>query len=197
LAGGECVPPVEPVLRTNAKGVKARPGGANISPHAAVDNSQSCGEASGTVGCKKERDGVKPSSPKPSGTVKEPVTPQPPVGTGGSSKTERPKTESGERRERRRWRWTEQRSTIEDRGRDLGLGGWDEAAWRVGGESFQGYTARVYVAHLASLGVAITLPELREAKQANPAATDAELLRLVAARAKDNDESQRSSPHEH
>lgn len=71
LAGGECTPPAEPVLRTNAK----RPWGANIAPH----EHAAWGATSDTMGCNLTQDGVQPIAPKPSGTVIEPP-PNPPAG---------------------------------------------------------------------------------------------------------------------
>jgi hypothetical protein len=75
LAGGDCVPPDAPVLRTNAKGA-GKVWGANIAPH----TDARWGAASDTVGCNLTRGGVKPIAPKPSLTVIEPNTPLPPTG---------------------------------------------------------------------------------------------------------------------
>lgn len=205
LAGGESVPPAEPVLRTNAKGVKARSGGANSAPHANVDKSGAWGEASDTVGCKKHTHGVKPSSPKPpepSGNH----TPQPPAEAGGggqmSPKSEQPKSKppKPDAADRARWRWTENRRTIEERGQQLGLGTWDEAALGRGGEIFTVYTARVYVAHLRSLGCEVDHAAmlralgyevgenaLLHAVKRHPG-TDAELLREMASTHNENDD---------
>jgi hypothetical protein len=88
LVGGECVPPDGPVLRTNAK--RPESWGANIAPHPeglpqtwgaeiAPQQMAAWGAASDTMGCNLTHDGVKPITPKPSGTVKEP-TPLPPGG---------------------------------------------------------------------------------------------------------------------
>lgn len=47
--------------------------------------------------------------------------------------------------------WHESRSGIEKRGEELGLGAWDENAWKIQGfrsqDSFEAYTARVKAAH--------------------------------------------------
>lgn len=75
LAGGDCVPPCGPILRTNAKGT-GKSWGANIAPH----GDRSWGANGGTVGCNLTHGGVQPIAPKPSLTVIEPNTPLPPTG---------------------------------------------------------------------------------------------------------------------
>jgi hypothetical protein len=76
LAGGECTPPSGPVLRTNAR----KSWGAEIAPHEPVDKPPGWGAAERTMGCNPQQDGVQPTAPKPSGTVKEPIPPNPPTG---------------------------------------------------------------------------------------------------------------------
>jgi hypothetical protein len=48
------------------------------------------------------------------------------------------------------------------------------------GETFLAYTARVYVAHLAALGVRVTVDQLREA-MSRAKGDDAGMLRQLAA----------------
>jgi DNA-binding transcriptional ArsR family regulator len=82
LAGGDCIPPAAPVLRTNAKRL-SESWGAEFAPHEVVDKSTGWGAASGIMGCSLERHGVQPTAPKPSGTVKELIPPFPPAGGEG------------------------------------------------------------------------------------------------------------------
>jgi hypothetical protein len=84
LAGGECLPPAEPVLRTNAKrswgAISAPhengPWGADIAPH----EGPAWGATGDIMGCNLTHHGVQPIAPKPSLTVIEPIPPYPPEG---------------------------------------------------------------------------------------------------------------------
>lgn len=169
--------------------------GVNLNPSPGADEAVDNLVEQGAI-CKGEGvtavvgEGVTAVAPESSRTVSEPsTTPQPPVETGGrgqpnNRKSEQPPPPSSS--ERQRWRWTETRSGIEARGMDLGLGRWDERAWpSAGGESFQAYTTRVYVAHLAALGVVSTPQDVRAAISSATGMKDADVLRLMAFRAND------------
>lgn len=150
IKGGECTPPPDPVLRTNAK--RPESWGAETAPHEPVDNSP----PQSVMGCSLKRYGVQPTAPKPSITCIN--TPLPPVeareGDNSESRASEPRKPEAQTSvdqenkagpDRAPWRWRESRSGIEQQGQCLGLGRWDEAAFGVGqGEPFTRYRQRVF-----------------------------------------------------
>lgn len=151
LAGGDPVAPeMVPDRRTLSKAT-----GDKLAPVPPVDNISTTGDTQGLSG-------DTAVSPNPSLPVN--TNPPTPRSTGGSVENrDQPKSGEPSARERQRWRWADKRSEIEARGQQLGFGKWDEAAIATGGERFPQYAARVFVAHLAGLGTAITHQQMLRA----------------------------------
>jgi biotin operon repressor len=126
-------------------------------------------------------EGVIAVVPESSGTVREPsIPPLPPVDTGGIDPKAEDRKPAGPK-DRLRWRWADNRGGIEGRGEQLGLGRWDESAFHVGrGEHFAAYKAKVFAAHLGSLGVPTTPGVAARAIAEHADLTHSAVLRMLA-----------------
>lgn len=178
LAGGQPIPPLEvPDRRTVPKvvtGDKLAPVEVPGSVDKPVDELSTTGDTQGLSG-------DIAVSPNPS-LPRIPIPPLPPVETGGCEQNPK-QPEAGAHvptsKERRRWRWANTRSGIEQRGEELRVQAWDKRLPSDGGEAFVAYAARVFASHLACAGVARSPSVVRQAIEAG--GNWSEVLRQLAA----------------
>jgi DNA-binding transcriptional MocR family regulator len=100
-----------------ATGVKLTPVGVHEDEPDSVDNVVHTGVTTDETGVTTDETGVIVVTPESSRTIREPLTPQPPVSTGGSGKPEDRKQKSG----KPPWRWRDTFDGVKARGEQLGV----------------------------------------------------------------------------